>query len=506
MRSNFPRYLIVGFTIFSLACSNEKITEDTQSSKEDHENQPSVHIDLPQIKKRKKLIAITSYCATCYFIYRGKPMGFEYELLERLAKHLDVDLEIVVAENLNDVVKMLNEGKGDIIAYGMTITQARQKKLAFTEHYTTTRQVLVQRKPNNWRRMKHHQIEKSLIRNQIDLIGKSVHVRRNSSYYARLKTLSNELGGDINIVEVPGYLETEELIQMVAEGKIDYTVADQNIAFINKTYYPDLDVETPISFPQKIAWAVRKNSPELLAAVDDWILETKRTTDYHVIYNKYFKNRKAYKRRIESPFYSKTGEKISQYDALIKKSAKELGWDWLLLASMIYQESRFDPNATSWVGAKGLMQVVPETAEPYGVTNLYDPKQNILAGTKYLIYLMDFWKTIPDSLERIKFVMASYNVGAGHILDAQRLAEKYGSDPNVWTDHVEKYILLKSEKKYYYDEAVRNGYCRGAEPYNYVREIWSRYSHYRQVLEISALRNASKKELISKLNFSFNAK
>lgn len=500
----FPHYLIVGFTFFSLACSNEKTTEQTSSSNPNIEDHSAINIDLPQIQQRKKLIAITSYCATCYFIYRGKPMGFEYELLMRLAKKLGVELEIVIAKDLDHVMKMLNEGKGDIIAYGLTITQPRQKQLAFTEHYTTTRQVLVQRKPKNWRRLKLHQIEKSLIRDHIDLIGKSIHVRRNTAYYSRLESLSNEVGGKINIVQAPGYLETEELIEMVAEGKIDYTISDQNIAFINKTYYPNLDVKTPVSFSQKIAWAVRKNSPELLAAVNQWIASTKRTTDYHVLYNKYFKNRKAYKRRLESQFYSKTGEKISKYDALIKRSAKQLGWNWLLLSSLIYQESRFDPQVTSWAGAKGLMQVIPETAMRYGVTDLYNPSQNIKAGTKHLQYLMNFWKDIPDTLERIKFVIASYNVGAGHILDARRLSEKYGSNPNIWTGHVEKYILLKSEKKYYYDEVVRNGYCRGAEPYNYVREILSRYQHYRQVMEIGAMRNALKQELFSKSNYSFN--
>ncbi|MBD3234772.1 MAG: transporter substrate-binding domain-containing protein [candidate division Zixibacteria bacterium] len=434
--------------------------------------------DLPEIKERGKLRAITTYSSTSYFIYRGQPMGYEYELLHRLTEHLGLELEIVVAHNLDSLMIILNNGGGDIVAHGLTITKERKKKVAFTIPHMITHQVLVQRKPDNWRKMKLHEIEKTLIRNPHELMGKTVHVRENSAYYHRLKNLSEEVGEEINIEIVSGDLETEDIIEMVAEGEIEYTVADENIAMINATYHANIDVKTDISLPQRIAWAVRKSSPKLLNAVNLWIENMKKTSDYYVIYNKYFKNRRAFRRRLKSELFSRTGGKISKYDELIKEAASKLGWDWRLLASMIYQESRFNPNTGSWAGAKGLMQMMPATAKSFGVTNPYDPEQSIEGGTEYLKHLQDFWEEIPDSMERMKFVMASYNVGENHIADARRLADKYGANPDVWDGNVAEYILLKSKPKYYNDEVVEYGYCRGEEPYNYINEVLERYRHY----------------------------
>ncbi|HEQ98953.1 MAG TPA: transporter substrate-binding domain-containing protein [candidate division Zixibacteria bacterium] len=443
-----------------------------------------VNLDLAAIKKSGSLRAITTYGATSYFIYRGRPMGYEYELLTRLAEHLNLNLEIVIAKNLDSLISMLKKGDGDIIAHGLAITRQRKERVAFATPHTVTRQVLVQRLPENWRDMKLHEIEDALIRNPIDLIGKKVHVRRNTSYYQRLINLSEEIGDEIDIELAPGDLATEDLIAMVAEGEIDYTVADQYIAAINKTYYPDLDIKTVISFPQRIAWAIRKSSPQLLEAVNDWIYEMKKGLDYHVLYNKYFKNTKAFKRRKE--FSSYPGGRISAYDDQIKKHAAMLNWDWSLLASMIYQESRFDPETESWAGAKGLMQLMPAMTERFGLEDPSDPQENIEAGTRYLLYLKELWGIIPDSLERIKFILASYNVGENHVSDARRLADKYGADPDLWEGNVAKYLRLKSKKKYYNDAVVKYGYCRGDEPYKYVKEIFERYEHYRRVIEFNS--------------------
>ncbi|MBD3257087.1 transporter substrate-binding domain-containing protein, partial [candidate division GN15 bacterium] len=379
---------------------------------------------------------------------------------------------------LDSLPDMLHRGDGDIIAHGLTVTQERQKTLAFTHPHITTYQVLVQRKPDNWRDMKLHEINEQLVRNPLELAGKTVHVRRNSSYYQRLLNLEEEIGADIDIVAVSGDHETEELIRMVADGEIDYTVSDHNIASINKTYYTNIDIRTQLSFPQKIAWAVRKSSPLLLDTVNAWIDSMKETTDYYVIYNKYFENRKAFRRRQKSEFFSRTGNRISQYDSLIQTYADSIGWDWRLLAAMVYQESQFDPEAESWAGARGLMQMMPSTAAEFGVTDPLDPTSSIKAGSRYIRYLKELYEDVPDTVQRQMFVMASYNVGENHVADARRLAEKYGDDPSIWEDNVDKYILLKSDPDYFNDEVVRYGYCRGEEPYNYVREILARYRHY----------------------------
>jgi membrane-bound lytic murein transglycosylase F len=450
---------------------------------EEYFESEKVNIDLDRIRERKKLIALTGYSYSSYFIYKGTPMGYEYELLEKLADHLGVELEIVIVQDLNEIFGMLNRGEGDIIADNLTITKERDELVDFTAPHNLTKQVLIQKKPGNWRYLSAEQLEKNLIRNPIDLIGKEVHVRRESSYYTRLNHLSDEIGGNINIVESPGETETEELIMNVALGKIPYTVADENIALMNKPYYPDIDISTALSFPQRIGWAVRSDSPQLLTAVNEWIFKMKKDPDFYVIYDKYYKGRRGVEYMVNCSKTSSCGRTISPYDKMIIKHAKELGWDWRLLASLIYQESHFDPQAKSWVGASGLMQLMPATAESFGAIDVNDPIQSMKAGTSYIKWLDNYWKArVPDREERIKFIMASYNVGQEHVADAQRLAIKYNRDPQRWDDNVAYFILQKSKQQYCHDPVVKYGYCRGTEPFNYVNEILDRYEHYKKLI------------------------
>jgi membrane-bound lytic murein transglycosylase F len=438
--------------------------------------------DLPQIKEEGILKAITVYSTTSYFLYRGQPMGFEYELLERLAKNLGLELKIVVARNMDDVLNMLNRGEGDIVAYGLAITEPRKEKVSFTEYHTISHQVLVQKKPDNWRKMKLHEIKRTMINDAIELIGDTVWVRKNSSYHERLINLNQEIGDTIHIDTLPGNMDTEEIIKMVSEGEIKYTVADYNMAKVSSNYFQNLDIHVPISLSQRLAWAVRKNSPELLKEVNKWIHKIKKTNDYYVIYDKYFENNRSFKVRSKSEFFSKKTGKISQYDDLIKEYAASLGWDWRLLSSLIFQESRFDPKTKSWAGAHGLMQLMPATARQMGIRNTANPEENIKGGTKYLKLLTKNWAEIPDSVQRIKFVMASYNCGYNHVVDAQNLAKKNGKDGNVWDKNTDEFILKLSYRKYFNDEAVKYGYVRGTEPYNYVREIFTRYELYKDII------------------------
>jgi membrane-bound lytic murein transglycosylase F len=445
----------------------------------------SVGIDIPQILARKKLVALTDNSSTSYFIYKGEPMGYEYEMLRSFAKSLNVDLQIVVAKDMNQIFDMLRKGDVDIVSANLTVTEDRMKKVNFTDPLIYTRQILVQLKPKGWNSMNAEKQSEHLVRTTIDMSGKNIYVRKGSSFYDRLVNLQEEIASKINIVEVPGEVTTEGLISMVAEGKIPYTIADENVAMVNQTYYPQIDIKTAISFPQKIAWAVNKKSPLLLAELNDWINGQKNTVEYAVLYNKYFKNPKGAGQRNESEFSSIGGNKISPYDDMIIAYSHEIGWDWRLLASMIYQESKFDANAQSWAGACGLMQMIPSTAQQYGLDTCgATPIASIDAGTRHIIKLNQYWeKQISNKDERIKFVLASYNVGLGHIIDARNLARKYAKNPDVWFNSVEKFIVLKSNPKYYNDPVVKCGYCRGDEPYKYVREIMARYEHYRNTIK-----------------------
>lgn len=451
-----------------------------QGRKVNFTTSPEVESDLDSILKRGYINALVDNNSVSYFIYKGQPMGYEYELLNLFAQHLDVGLKIKVTSGVDRAIDQLNKGEGDIIAFPLTITKERNKYVAFSKPHFHSYQVLVQRKPANWRKMTLDDINDSLIRNPVDLIGKEVHVLAGSSFETRLHHLSEEIGGDIIIRPDTASLESESLMRKVAMGDIDFTVADHMMARVNASYYPNLDINTPISVAQQVGWAARQNSPQLLRAMNEWLAGIKKEATFMVIYNRYFKSPRTSLVRMQSDYSSMGGNMLSPFDSLIRKGASTLGWDWRLLAALIYQESRFLPKGESWAGARGLMQLMPRTATEFGAFDLDDPRQSISAGVGYLKFLDKYWgNKISDPNERLKFILASYNVGLSHVVDARRLAEKYGKDPQVWFDNVEFYLSRKSEPEFFRDPIVTAGYCKCEEPINYVRDILDRYEEYK---------------------------
>ncbi len=456
--------------LLTLGCQlkNEQVTK-----KEIVESAP---IDLDDIVKRGKIRVVTDYNSTNYFVYKGRPLGYQLELLQALSNTLGLKLEIVVSNDVEKNFDSLLKGEVDLIATNLTITRDRTHQVTFTEPHCVTHQVLVQQKTSD-----DDNYTKAIIRNQLDLAGKTVYVQENSAYVTRLKSLANEIGDSIHIVEIPDY-EVEQLIALVAGGEIPYTVCDDNLARINLNFYDNIDVETAISFPQKIAWAVRPNSSDLKDVVDNWLINFKKTNQYKRIYRKYFINKRS-THLVNSSFHSIKGGRVSAYDAIIKEESEKHNFDWRLIAALIYQESRFLPEVESWAGAIGLMQLMPQTAESFGVEKITSPQDNIQGGLKFLIWLnRRFEDDIPDPDERLKFVLASYNVGPGHVEDAMRLAKKNNKNPHIWDDNVDYYLLNKSKPSFYNDPVVKYGYCRGEEPYHYVNDILERYTHYKNVI------------------------
>ncbi len=436
--------------------------------------------NLDRIREEGVLKVVTDFNSISYFIYRGQPMGFQFEMLQALADYMDLELDVSVSNDLAKNFRDLNDGDIDLIAMNLTVTADRKQQVHFTSPLLQTRQVLVQRKPEHWKDMNNNQLETNVIRNQLNLAGKTVYVQTGSVYAKRLMALSNDIGGGIQIREVQ--LEAEQLIQRVALGEIDYTVCDENVGLVNATYFPQLDVRTAVSFPQNVAWAVNLKSDSLKAEIDVWVKEFKNSKKYALLYNKYFQNRHNY-RNIHSEFYALSSGKISEFDNILKEESEVINWDWRLIASMVYQESRFNPEAVSWAGAIGLMQLMPGTALNYGVSVDSPPREHVRAGIQFIQWLDDRFKDeIPDEEERTKFILASYNIGYGHIQDARRLASKYGDDPNIWIGDVEEWLLKKSDPDYYSDPVVKYGYARGIETYNYVREILERYEHYKNII------------------------
>jgi membrane-bound lytic murein transglycosylase F len=461
--------LFLSLLLILSACSDQ-IDKDLDKPKE-----PSQVVDLAQIKEKGKLRAIIDNSSTSYFIYKGQPMGFEYELLSRFAEHINVDIEVDMVDDLGKMIENLKNNKGDVIAANLTITKARKEQIDYSNPILTTRQVLVQRQ------LQAEDIQKGklLVESPTELMYKKVYVQKESSFYNRLKNLSEEIGGDIEIQEVAGNFTVEQMIEKVAEGDIDYTVADEHVAKINQAYFRNININTPLSLEQKVAWGIRKESAELQIAINDWLEDFKKTVDFRVIYLKYYGNTTLFRNRVNNRLFTSRSGKLSDYDAIVKKKAEIIGWDWRLITSLIYQESKFNPQARSWVGAQGLMQLMPSTSAEYGLDSNATVSENIEAGLKYLKWIdQQFQDRVNDSTERQKFVIASYNVGLGHVFDAMRLAESRDLNPEVWDGNVAEMLLKKSDPDYYQDSVVHYGYCRGREPYQYVREIYNRYNDY----------------------------
>lgn len=426
---------------------------------------------LQQIKDSGELVVLTLYSSTSYFIYRGQDMGFQYELSEQFAKNLGVKLRVKVAKNAHDLITKLLAGEGDLIAYNLPITKEWKDSLIYCGEEIITHQVIVQ----------HTSARTKPLTDVTELIGKDIYVKP-GKYYERLVNLDKELGGGIHIHKVTNdSITVEDLITQVSQGKIHYTVADNDIARLNTTYYPNLNIKLSISFDQRASWAVRKDCPLLAAAANKWHEENLTSPAYTASMKRYFEISKAIP---HSPILSLREGKISHFDKLFKKYAPEINWDWRLLASLAYTESNFDTTAISWAGARGLMQLMPATARAMGIAlgKEQDPEESIKAATKYIALTSKSFSKIPEE-ERIKFVLASYNSGIGHIQDAMALAEKYGKNKYVWRDNVENFILLKSNEEYFTDPVCKNGYFRGIETYNFVRDITSRFEQYKKKIK-----------------------
>jgi membrane-bound lytic murein transglycosylase F len=437
--------------------------------------------DLDSIRVRGRLIAVTDFNSTSYFLYRGEPMGFQYDLLKAFSDHLGIDLEIITDKHLDDAYDMLKSGKADLIASGLTVNGSEKKGIKFTEPVDSTRQVIVQRKPHKWEKMPSSVLESKLLRNKNDLAGRTIYVQKGSSHDECLQSLAKEIGKEIHVIEVP--YESESLIRLVENREIDYAVCDGNIALVNATYFPDIDVKTPVSSPRDLAWGIRSaHSDQLLKELNNWIVSFRKTQSYALLYAKYFRNLRS-DATVKSKYYSLSTGKVSPWDDLIKEYSDSIKWDWRLLASLIYQESRFLPDVVSKVGAYGLMQIMPETGRHFGIDITSSPKDNLKAGAQYINWLQNiFDPRIPDINERTKFILASYNAGPGHILDAMKLAEKNGKDPKKWEGNVAVWLLKKSDPQYYTDAVVKNGYFRGKESIAFVNQILTRFEHYKNTL------------------------
>jgi len=427
---------------------------------------------LDGIKKRKVLRVLMRNNAASYFLYKGELLGFEYELAKAFADAQKVRLEVIVPETHDQLLQWLEEGRADVAAGFLEPSdELRARGFAFSRpyHYAP------------WHLVVHADARVACAR---DLRGRTVTVRRSSPYWNDLLALQAR-GIGFELEAAPEDMETEDLIARVASGDIEATVADGHLLDIELAR--DLPVKSgfKLSDDRPHAVAVRAENKKLLAALDGFIKKQYKGLVYNILYKKYFTNPRNVRNLAEGRPGSQNGKGLSPYDDITRRYAEQYGFDWRLITAQMYQESRFDPKAKSFAGAKGLLQVLPKTARFMGFKEVSKPEEGIHAGVKYLDWVRNRFEPELPVNERIWFSLAAYNAGHGHVADARRLARQQGLDGDRWFENTEKAMLLLSKKPY--ASKARYGYVRGIEPVAYVRDIRQRYRAY---VEISTRRLA----------------
>lgn len=464
--------ILIFFIVLSfLSCKGEDAYIDDSFDK--------IVRDWPEIKKDSVLTILAENSPASYFIYRGKNMGYEYELLYEFAKDHSIRLKVTMVNDLDDLKHYLDSGVGDIIACNLTVTEERKTAIDFTVPHLLTHQVLIQRKPDNYKKLNSSELEDTLVTELEQLKGKTIHVWRNSTHYSQIMHLNDKLELNLTIIATDGDLITEELIRMVSDGEIDYTIADENIAKIDRRFYPNIDISLALSSEESIAFGIRKTSPLLKAELDKWLQAKENESTIAEVKRKYFE-RHNLSNKANQDYSSLNDGQLSPYDDIIKRESAKINWDWRLVSSIIYQESKFESYKESWAGAFGIFQFMPSTASSYGIDSASSAEDQIVAGIKKLSKNYEEWLTeISDTTECIKFTLATFNVGRAHIDDARALCSVNNLNHSVWENNVASMVCNLSKPTYYQNKVVKNGYCRGSETYAYVIEVMERYEEYK---------------------------
>ncbi|MGA1794421.1 MAG: transglycosylase SLT domain-containing protein [bacterium] len=452
------RYICIGVCMvwYVLLCAPSFAffgKENPRAAHEDFQNLPKVasHLkkrytdDLGGLMERRYIRVLTAFNKTNFFISNGALYGFEYALLKGYEKFLNKGIKRselrVVLEYIpvarDEMIPMLNEGSGDIVAAGLTITPERREEVDFTIPYldNINEVVVVNDRITDITRLE-------------DLSGRDVFVRESSSYYESLVALNKgflqESRPPVNIVKADETLETEDILELVNSGAIAITISDSHIADIWEDFFEHINILRNLKVREgaRIAWMVRKNNPEIRQSMNRFIKTHKKGT---LLGNIYFKRYYKQNKWIKNPLNEQERQKLATYVDLFKEYAPQYGFDWRLIMAQAYQESGLDHSKKSRSGATGIMQIKPSTAadQSVGIADVHDVKNNIRAGIKYLAHLRDHYFQDPNlsARDRIRFVLAAYNAGPSRIKALRKSAQQMGLDPNRWFRNVEMAAL-----------------------------------------------------------------
>ncbi len=479
--SNYREIFVVGLFSISVSLYGCKIKESQVPNQGIEAGNVTVtkpiHRDFDAIKKSGVIRLITRYNSSSYFLHKGVERGFEYEFLSEFAKEHGLSVEVAIIQNGQSAIDMLNSGEGDVIAANYVVTPARKHYVDFTQPYNLVNQVIVL--PESW----SNKPDSTLA----DLGDITISVRHNSSYYQTLRHLQSE-GYAFKIDTVSEDWDTEALMYGVEQGQFEATVSDDNLFRAANTYIKGITAGPTIEKDDTVAWAIRKNSPELQTAMNKFLAKhfklrgdqpPKRSEFLNVLRQRYFED-EAQIVALKTPIKTKYAGLLSPYDKLIRPIADSMGIDWRMVVAIAAQESKFDPTAKSWTGAIGLMQISPRFSD-YSVHQLMNVRTNIKEGIRILEDQLHHYAYM-DSTDQWKFALATYNAGPGHIADARRLVMDQYKNPNEWKNVSRALIMLMKRK--YYDDA-RFGFCRGIETVSYVNDISNRYQMYQTITELA---------------------
>jgi membrane-bound lytic murein transglycosylase MltF len=437
--------------------------------------------DLDGMLERRRVRILVVPSQTAYFVDKGTQRGITYDAgiafedeLNKKRKKGSPRIEVVfVPVSRDEILKALVNGQGDIAAANLTVTPERQKFVDFAAPDLTGVDEIVVTGPQS-----------PEIKSVDDLSGKKIFVRLSSSYFQSLWHLNEELSKQgkpgVVIEQAPEEIEDEDVLQMLNSGLIELAIVDNHKAEFWSQVLPDLKLHPDVALRKdgEVAWAVRKNSPQIIAAVSEFAKTHGKGTAFgNQKFKEYLKNLKY----VKSANSEAERKKLLELIALFRKYSDQYDFDWMMMAAQGYQESRLDQSVKSPVGAIGIMQVMPTTGKGLGVGDIHQRENNIHAGTKYLRQVVDQYFSDPaiSSLNKTLFAFASYNAGPNRMDRLRKQAAKEGLDPNVWFGNVE----------------LVTGREVGQEPVRYVANIYKYYVAYRLVAETQKDRNEAREEV-----------
>ena len=411
---------------------------------------------LEEIRERGELRVLSRYGPTSYYVKGDTLAGFEYELAKNFAEHLNVKLKIIVPDNLANMLHLIEQGKADIAAAGLTITPARKDMIRFGPIYQEVTQQLVYRQG-----IKRPKSLTTLADGQLEVVADSSHVEQLQSHQQEIPKLNWTVNKE---------LDSSGLLELVQLEMIDYTIADSNEIAANQQLFPELRVAFNISDPQPLAWAMPlAEDGSLYNEMATFFEQMEESGDLDRLIEKYYGHIRRFDYIDTRAIHRRILTHLPKYQSLFEQAAEKYNYDWLLLAAISYQESHWDNKAVSSTGVRGLMMLTQSTAKQMKIDDREDPVQSIPAGAAYLASIESrLPEQITGEQDRLWMTLASYNIGLGHLEDARVITQRNGGNPNLWSD-VRQSLPLLAKKKWY--SQTRYGYARGGEPVRYIENI-----------------------------------